>query len=80
MRANINPLPKIDPITPNENSDRYRGVNVTSVIARTFKKVLYHTHVKVVIEKNLSPPNLHTGKRVTAQTPYYLFNTMYIDT
>ena len=55
MRANINPLPKIDPIIPNENSDRYRSINVTSVIARTFKKVVYHTHVKVVIEKNLSP-------------------------
>ena len=55
MRANINPLPKIDPIIPNENSDRYRSINVTSVIARTFEKVVYHTHVKVVIEKNLSP-------------------------
>ena len=39
---------------PNENSD-YGGINVTSVIARTFEKVVYHTHVKVVIEKNLSP-------------------------
>ena len=47
------PLPKIDPIIPNENSDRYRGVNVTSVIARTFEKVVYHTHDKAVIEKNL---------------------------
>ena len=55
MRANINPLPKIDPIIPNENSDRYRTINVTSVIARTFEKVVYHTHVQVVIEKNLSP-------------------------
>ena len=69
LRANFNPLPKIDSIIPNENSDRYRGINVTSVIARTFKKVVY-----------LAPPNLHTGKRVTAQTPYYLFNTIYIDT
>ena len=55
MRANINPLPKIDPIIPNENSDRYRSINVTSVIARTFEKVVYHTHVKAVVEKNLSP-------------------------
>ena len=55
MRANINPLPKIDPIIPNENSDRYRSINVTSVIARTFEKVVYHTHVQVVIEKNLNP-------------------------
>ena len=62
MRANINPLPKIDPITPNENSDRYRGINVTSVIARTSKKVLYHTHVKVVIEKNLSPTQFAYGQ------------------
>ena len=51
-KANINPLPKID--IPKENSD-YRGINVTSVIARTFEKVVYHTHVQVVIEKNLSP-------------------------
>ena len=53
-RANINPLPKIEPMFPNENAD-YRGINVTSVIARTFEKVVYHTHVQVVIEKNLSP-------------------------
>ena len=51
-KANINPLPKID--IPKENS-YYRGINVTSVIARTFEKVVYHTHVQVVIEKNLSP-------------------------
>ena len=53
-RANINPLPNIEPMIPNENSD-YRGINVTSVIARTFEKFVYHTHVKAVIEKNLSP-------------------------
>ena len=50
-RANINPLPKID--IPKENSD-YRGINVTSVIARSFEKVVYHTNVKAVVEKSLS--------------------------
>ena len=51
-RANINPLPKID--IPEENSD-YRGINVTSVIARTFEKVVYHTHVKAIVENSFSP-------------------------
>ena len=51
-RVNINALPKID--IPKEDSD-YRGINVTSVIARTFEKVVYHTHVKAIVEKNLSP-------------------------
>ena len=51
-RVNINALPKID--IPKEDSD-YRGINVTSVIARTFEIVVYHTHVKAVVEKNLSP-------------------------
>ena len=46
------PIPTID--IPKEDSD-YRSINVTSVIARTFKKVVYHTHVKAVVEKNLSP-------------------------
>ena len=36
-RANINPLPKIEPMFPYENSD-YRGINVTSVIARNVQK------------------------------------------
>ena len=51
-RANINLLPKFDILK--ENSD-YRGINVTSVIARTFEKVVYHTHVKAVVENSLSP-------------------------
>ena len=51
-RANINPLPKF--VIPKENSD-YRDSKVTSVIARTFEKVVYHTHVKAIVEKNLSP-------------------------
>ena len=46
------PIPKID--IPKEDSD-HRGINVTSVIARTFEKVVYHTHVKAIVEKNLSP-------------------------
>ena len=51
-RANINPLPKID--LPKENSD-YRGINVTPVIARAFEKVVYNTHAKAIIMRNLSP-------------------------
>ena len=51
-RANVNPLLKFD--IPKEDSD-YRGINVTSVIARTVEKVVYHTHVKAIVEKNLSP-------------------------
>ena len=51
-RANINPLPKFD--IPKEDSD-YWGIKVTSVIARTFEKVVYHTHVKAVVENSLSP-------------------------
>ena len=51
-RANINPLTKV--------RHRQRGLwlprhHVTSVIARTFEKVVYHTHVKAIVEKNLSP-------------------------
>ena len=37
-RAKINPLPKTDPIIPNEKIDRYRSINVTFAIARTFEK------------------------------------------
>ena len=32
------------------------------MIARTFEKVVYHTYVKAVVERELAPPNLHTGK------------------
>ena len=49
-RANINPLPKFD--IPKEDSD-YGGIKVTSVTARTFEKVVYHTHAKTVVEKSL---------------------------
>ena len=49
---NINPLPKFD--IPKEDSD-YRGIKVTSVMGRTFQKVVYHTHVKAVVENSLSP-------------------------
>ena len=50
-RANINPLPKFD--IPKEDFD-YRCISVTSVIARAFEKVVYHSHVKAIVEKNLS--------------------------
>ena len=50
-RANVNPLPKVD--MPLEDSD-YRGINVTSVIARLFEKVVYRMHALSVIENNLS--------------------------
>ncbi|PFX21813.1 hypothetical protein AWC38_SpisGene13665 [Stylophora pistillata] len=50
-RANVNPLPKVN--MPIEDSD-YRGINVTPVIARLFKKVVYRTQAQSVIENNLS--------------------------
>ena len=50
-RANVNPLPKVD--MPLEDSD-YRGINVTSVIARLFEKIVYRTQAQSVIENNLS--------------------------
>ena len=51
-RANINPLPKVD--FPKADSD-YRGINVTPVIARAFKKVVYHTHARKAVEECLTP-------------------------
>ena len=41
-------------LIPEENSD-YRGINITPVISRPFEKLVYRTHVKYIIEKNLSP-------------------------
>ena len=38
---------------PKEDSD-YQGINFTSEIARTFEKVVYHTHIKAIVEKNQS--------------------------
>ena len=52
-RANINPLTKVR--HPQRGLWLPTRHHVTSVIARTFEKVVYHTHVQVVIEKNLSP-------------------------
>ena len=49
--ANINPLPKVD--TPLTNSD-FRGINVTSVIARLFEKTVYRTFCIDKFEKHLN--------------------------
>ena len=50
-RSNINPLPKVE--VPKEKSD-YRGINVTSVIARAFEKVVFNAHARDVVEGNLT--------------------------
>ena len=50
-RSNINPLPKVE--VPKEKSD-YRGINVTSVIARAFEKVVFNAHARDVVEENLT--------------------------
>ena len=34
------------------------------MIARTFEKVVYHTYVKAVVERELAPPNLHVHRQL----------------
>ena len=51
-RANVNPLNKFD--LPIEDND-YRGINMTSVIARAFEKVIYKYHARDIVETNLNP-------------------------
>jgi hypothetical protein len=51
-RANVNPLNKFD--LPIEDND-YRGINITSVIARAFEKVIYKYHARDIVETNLNP-------------------------
>ena len=48
--AKINPLPKVD--SPVQYSDCW-GINVTPVIARCFKRTVYHHYSKKVFEENL---------------------------
>ena len=50
-RANITPLPKVEVLK--ENS-RYRGINITPVIARAFEKAVYHNYGKQAVEGSLS--------------------------
>ncbi|CAB3991556.1 Hypothetical predicted protein [Paramuricea clavata] len=50
-RSNVNPLAKVE--MPNENQD-YRGISITPVIARAFERIVYDTHVRDVVENNLS--------------------------
>ena len=38
---------------PKEKSD-YRGINVTSVIARAFEKIVFNAHARDVVEENLT--------------------------
>ncbi len=51
-RANINHLAKVD--LPKEDGD-FRGINITSIIARTFEKLVYNSQVKSTVEEILSP-------------------------
>ena len=48
--SNISSLPKVD--TPSQHQD-FRGINVTPVIARCFKKIVYHKFSKHTCEENL---------------------------
>ena len=47
---------------PKEDSD-FREINVTPVIARAFKKVVYHTQARKVIENSL--PAYRQGENCT---------------
>ena len=49
-RSNINPIPKVDMMK--ENSD-YRGINITPVIARAFKRTFLRLHVNNNIKRHL---------------------------
>ena len=44
-------MPKVG--VPKEKSD-HRGINVTSVIARAFEKVVFNAHALDVVEENLT--------------------------
>ena len=50
--SNISPLPKVD--TPSQHQ-KFRGINVTPVIARCFEKIVYHKFNKHAFEENLGP-------------------------
>ena len=62
--ANIQPLPKVE--TPIKCS-HFRGINTTPVIARIFKKTVYHKFAKQHIESHLSNTQFayHTGGNCT---------------
>ena len=62
--ANIQPLPKVE--TPIEYS-HFRGINITPVIARIFKKTVYQKFAKQHIESHLSNTQFayHTGGNCT---------------
>ena len=49
--ANVNPLPKVD--IPTQRED-FRGISVTSVIARAFEQVVYTTFSKQDVENYLN--------------------------
>ena len=50
-RSNIDPLPKVE--VPNENND-YRGINITSIIARAFEKTVLSVHAKKSFKQHLN--------------------------
>lgn len=50
--SNIILLPEVD--IPNEKTD-YRGINVTSVIARAFEKIVLRVHARAIMEEHPSP-------------------------
>ena len=50
--CNVSPPPKVD--TPLQHQD-FHGINVTSVIATSFEKIVYHIFSKRTFEENLVP-------------------------
>ena len=75
--ANITPIPKVE--IPKENGD-FRGINITPVVARAFKKVVYKSYVKNIVESSLSPTQFAhredgscTGALLTMQ--YHILRT-----
>ena len=50
-KSNVIPLPKVD--IPKEETN-YRGINVTSVIARAFEKIVLRVHARDIMEEHLS--------------------------
>ena len=66
-RANVYTLPKVDiPVQPQD----FRGICVTSVIARTFVRVVYNTLVKKVWRVTWIITSLCTERKAVVQTHF----------
>ena len=66
-RGNVYPLPKVDiPVKPQD----FRGICATSVIARTFVRVVYYTLVKKVWRITWIITSLRTEQKAVVQTRF----------